>query len=262
VFGLKEYHFADSLDQADTVLHSDKNNVILGGLLWMRLGRKNYHTGIDLSRLGLDQIRETDDGVDIGCMTPLRQIETSKTLETCFGKILSDSVSHIVGVQFRNSATIGGSVFSRFSFSDILTALLALETRVHLYRGGTLPLSTFLEAPPKKDILVKLTLKKKAWKTHYQSHRMTATDFPVLAAGISLCEGQWRICLGARPARASLAPAAAALLSEEPDDSQIRAACDRVVEELTFGSNQRGTKEYRQILAKILVKRGVEAICR
>jgi putative selenate reductase FAD-binding subunit len=239
LFGLKEYNVARSLDQADELLHRDKGNVILGGLLWMRLGRKNYHTGIDLSRLGLNQILETEDGVDIGCMSTLRQIEASRTLADCFGKILTDAVSHIVGVQFRNSATIGGSVFSRFSFSDILTALLALETHVHLYRGGTLPLETFLERPPERDILIKLSIKKKAWKTAYQSHRMTATDFPVLAAGISLCEGRWKICLGSRPARATLAEKAAALLPERPDEKQIQATCDQVVEELTFGSNQR-----------------------
>lgn len=262
MFGLKEYRFADSLEQADKLLHHDKSNTILGGLLWMRMGRKNYHTGIDLSKLGLDQIVETRDKVEIGCMTTLRQIETSRLLKDCFGNILTNSVSHIVGVQFRNSATIGGSVFSRFSFSDILTALLALDTRVHLYRGGTLPLETFMTLPPKKDILIKLSLKKKTWKTSYQSHRMTATDFPVLAAGISLCEGQWKICLGSRPARATLAKKTAALLPEKPDDKQIQAACHQVVEELTFGSNQRGTREYRQILAKILVKRGIEAICR
>jgi putative selenate reductase FAD-binding subunit len=262
LFGLKEYNVARSLDQADDLLHRDKGNVILGGLLWMRMGKKNYHTGIDLSHLGLNQILETEDGVDIGCMTTLRKIETSRTLQACFGKILSDAVSHIVGVQFRNSATLGGSVFSRFSFSDILTALLALETHVHLYRGGTLPLETFLEGPPKRDILIKLSIKKKAWKTAYQSHRMTATDFPVLAAAISSCDGQWRISLGARPARARLAQNAAALLPEKPDDQQIKTACDQVVEELTFGSNQRGTGEYRQILAGILVKRGIEAICR
>ena len=262
MFGLKEYTVADSLDQADKLLHHDKGNTILGGLLWMRMGRKNYHTGIDLSKLGLDQIVETRDEVEIGCMTSLRQIETSRILQNCFGNILTDSVSHIVGVQFRNSATIGGSVFSRFSFSDILTALLALDTRVHLYRGGTLPLETFISMPPKKDILIKLSLKKKEWKTSYQSHRMTATDFPVLAAGISLCETQWKISLGARPARAKLATESSALLPEKPDDQQIQAACDRAAEELTFGHNQRGTKEYRQILAKILVKRGIEAICR
>jgi putative selenate reductase FAD-binding subunit len=262
VFGLTEYCVAQSLDQADQLLHGDKGNVILGGLLWMRMGRKNYHTGIDLSQLGLDRIIETKEAVEIGCMTRLRQIETSQTLATCFGNILTDAVSHIVGVQFRNAATIGGSVFSRFSFSDVLTGLLALETRVHLHRGGVIPLSTFLESPPKRDILVKLSLKKKGWKTSYQSHRMTATDFPVLAAAISCCEDGWRISLGARPSRAKLALKAAALLTKNPDNDQIAAACDQVVQELSFGGNQRGTKEYRQILAKVLVKRGVEAICR
>ncbi len=262
MFGLTEYRVAQSLDQADQLLHGDKGNVILGGLLWMRMGRKNYHTGIDLSQLGLNGIIETEEAVEIGCMTTLRQIETSPALADCFGNILSDAVSHIVGVQFRNAATMGGSVFSRFSFSDVLTALLALETRVHLHRGGIIFLETFLESPPQRDILVKLSLKKKRWKTSYQSHRMTATDFPVLAAAISCCEDGWRISLGARPSRAKLAPKAAALLTKNPDDAQITAACDQVVEELAFGGNQRGTKEYRQILAKVLVKRGMEAVCR
>ena len=72
MFELKEYRFPDSLDQADDLLHGDKGNVILGGLLWMRMGRKSYQTGIDLSRLGLDQILETEDEVEIGCMTTLR----------------------------------------------------------------------------------------------------------------------------------------------------------------------------------------------
>lgn len=262
MFGLKEYRFAQSLDQADELLHQDKNNVILGGLLWMKMGRKNYHLGIDLSRLNLDLILDTGDSLEIGCMTRLRQIETSQILQTWVGSLLADSVSHIVGVQFRNLATLGGTVFSRFGFSDILTTLLALETQVHLYRGGRIPLDEFIAQPVQRDILVKISIPKKARKTSFQSHRMTATDFPVLATAVSLCEGNWRISVGARPARATLAPKAAGLLMENPDDRQIQAACDQVVEELTFGTNMRGTKEYREVLAKVLVKRGIETICR
>lgn len=262
MFGLKEYRVAQSLDQADELLHRDKNNVILGGLLWMKMGRKSYHLGIDLSRLDLDQIIDTGDRLEIGCMTTLRQVETSKTLQDSLGSILTDAVSHIVGVQFRNSATMGGSVFSRFGFSDILTALLALETQVHLYRAGTILLDEFIAMPFQRDILVKLTIPKKTWKTSFQSHRMTATDFPVLAAAVSLCEEDWKISLGARPARAKLATKAANLLPENPDKRQIQDACDAVVDELTFGTNLRGTKEYREILAKVLVKRGIEAVCR
>lgn len=262
MFGLKEYIFAQSLDQADELLHQDKHNVILGGLLWMKMGRKNYYLGIDLSRLNLNHIIDTGDSLEIGCMTTLRQVETSRLLRESLGTILTEAVSHIVGVQFRNLATMGGSVFSRFSFSDVLTALLALETQVHLYRGGSIPLDQFITQPFQRDILVKVSIPKKSWKTSFQSQRMTATDFPVLAAAVSLCQGQWRISLGARPAKAKLALKAAGLLPESPDDHQIQAACHQVADELTFGANLRGTQEYRQILAKVLVKRGIEAICR
>ena len=39
---------------------------------------------------------------------------------------MREAVRHIVGVQFRNCATVGGSVYGRFGFSDVLTLLLAL----------------------------------------------------------------------------------------------------------------------------------------
>ena len=32
-----------------------------------------------------------------------------------------EAVRHIVGVQFRNCATVGGSIYGRFGFSDVLT---------------------------------------------------------------------------------------------------------------------------------------------
>ena len=38
------------------------------------------------------------------------------------------SLRHIVGVQFRNCATIGGSIWGRYGFSDVLTMFLAMDT--------------------------------------------------------------------------------------------------------------------------------------
>ncbi|WDP91540.1 MAG: FAD binding domain-containing protein [Desulfobacter sp.] len=261
MFELKEFSRVQSLDQADDLLHRDKKNVILGGLLWMRMGTRRFHTGIDLSALSLDRIEDKGDCIDIGAMACLRQVETSALLFDNFGPVLRDAVSAIVGVQFRNLATVGGSVFSRFSFSDLITALLILDTRVHLYRGGAVPLGDFLGTSPGRDILVKLSIPKQTVKTSYQSLRKTATDFPVLAAALGRTENGWKIALGARPAKAKLAETAAQYLSAQPDTGQIEAACTAVVEELEFGSNQRGSRSYREHLAKVLVKRGIEEIC-
>ena len=46
---------------------------------------------------------------------------------------LRDAVKSIVGVQFRNCATVGGSIFGRFGFSDVLSVFLSLDTTCLLY---------------------------------------------------------------------------------------------------------------------------------
>ncbi|MFQ7552525.1 MAG: FAD binding domain-containing protein [Blautia marasmi] len=49
---------------------------------------------------------------------------------------IRESLRHIVGVQFRNCATVGGSIWGRFGFSDVLTMLLALDTEVELLKAA------------------------------------------------------------------------------------------------------------------------------
>ncbi|MCG8483311.1 MAG: FAD binding domain-containing protein [Clostridia bacterium] len=261
MFTFKEYVSAKGIKDAYELLNQNKNNVVLGGLLWLKMGRKHYNTAINLSHLGLDTITETESEIEIGCMTTLRQIETSPILNHYFNGVLSETVKHIVGVQFRNCATIGGSVYARFGFSDVLTTLLALDTYVHLYEGGIISLEQFVNMPYKKDILIKIIIKKNGSGAAHLSHRITATDFPVLAVSLSLCQDKWKIAVGARPTKAKLAYEASNLLSQNPLDDEIDAACCLLTHELNFGTNLRGSSEYRKILAKVLVKRGVKEIC-
>lgn len=260
MFTFKEYVSVESLEKAYE-LNQSKNNVVLGGLLWLKMGTKHYNTAIDLSQLELDTIAETESEIEIGCMTTLRKIETSPVLRNCFDGVLSETVRNIVGIQFRNCATIGGSVYSRFGFSDVLTTLLALDTDVYLYKGGRVPLEEFIAMPIKRDILTKIIIKKNDAKAAYKSQRMSATDLSILAVAVSLNEKKWKIAVGARPTKAKLAHKAAELLSQNPSDEQIDNACDLLIQELNFGTNMRGSAEYRKILAKVLVKRGVEEIC-
>ena len=53
----------------------------------------------------------------------------------------------IVGVQFRNGATLGGSLWRRMGFSDIVTAFLAMDSYVELHEGGIVPLERFVNMP-------------------------------------------------------------------------------------------------------------------
>ena len=104
---INEYRKVESLEEAYE-LNQKKNNKIIAGGVWMKIGDRRIATAIDLSGLGLDQITETDTEFVIGAMTTLREIEKHAGLAAYTDGAIRESVRHIVGVQFRNCATVGG----------------------------------------------------------------------------------------------------------------------------------------------------------
>ena len=107
---ISNYVKAKTLEEAYE-LNQARSSRVMGGMMWMRLGNARVKTVIDLSRLGLDQIEESDNVIKIGVMCTLRQIEESEALREMYGDGIAESVRHIVGVQVRNQATVGGSIY-------------------------------------------------------------------------------------------------------------------------------------------------------
>ncbi|MBK5241668.1 FAD binding domain-containing protein [Clostridium sp.] len=259
MFTIKNYVVVEELAQAYD-LNQKKNNVVLGGIAWLKMGERKIQTAIDLSKLGLDKVEEDEEYFKIGCMCTLRDMEVNKSLNSYFNGAISRSLVHIVGVQFRNCATIGGSIYSRFGFSDILTSLLALDTYVELYNVGIIPLSIFKDMSYDNDILVRIIIKKDPRKVSYLTQRITATDIPILTVAISKSLDKWTIVLGARPQKAILVNKTGIILSENPTKEEIDFLVEHVMKEVKFQSNMRGSKEYRQILARVFINRGIEEI--
>jgi CO/xanthine dehydrogenase FAD-binding subunit len=267
VFSLRAIEQPESIGQAYELLMRQKSNTILGGCAFLRLGSKRIGTGIDLSKLNLDHITEQDGFWEIGAMVSFRDLETHPLLKEAFDGILPQAVGNIIGVQFRNGVTVGGSVFSKYGFSDLLTALLALDTEVELYKAGRMSLGEFLDKPYKKDILTHIRIRKEERRASYQSLRISASDYPVLTVAVSRGERDWRIVVGARPQRARLAQKASEQLTlafsqsdNEGLNINLDALIDQVAQELKFGTNERGSSEYRKEISKVLVKRGITEV--
>lgn len=257
MYTIKSYVFPETLEEADELLHRDcRNNAVLGGCCWLKLGRRRIRWALDLTRLDLDQIEVKDGFLELGACVTLHQLETHPAITSRFDGLLGESVSHIVGVPFRNCATVGGSVFSRFGFSDLTCALLALDASVVLYRGGEIPLSEFMISPIAfDDILLKVRIRDDGRHAAYQSVRRSTTDFPTLAAAVSCLNGQWTVSVGARPGRAVQAENAARCLDE---GRGFEAAGAAAAAELTFGTDLRAGAEYRKKLAAVLVRRAAQ----
>lgn len=257
MLSFNQYVRAKSLEEA-YALCQKKNNVILGGMLWLRMQNKKVGTAIDLCDLGLDQIEETEDAYKIGAMVTLRQLETHQGLQQLTNGAMAEAFKHIVGVQFRNLATVGGSIYGRFGFSDVLTLFMALHAKVELYQGGIMEIEDFAKLDRKtKDILTQVIIPKTVDGVCYQSMRNTATDFPVLACCVSKTEGGYTCAVGARPALAQKYTDEKALLANGITEETAATFGEDVATRCSFGSNMRGSEEYRRKLCKVLVRRAV-----
>lgn len=248
MFRAKEFVKAESLKEAYE-LNQKRSSIVLGGFVWLKMGDRNKQTAIDLSGLGLDTIEENDLEFSIGAMCSLRMLETHEGLKKAFGDIFKECTRHIVGVQFRNCATVGGSIFGRFGFSDILTCMMALDTYVELYKGGIIPLKEFVNSPKDSDILVRVIIKKDGRKAAYMSERQTKTDFPVIACCVAKDNDRWYVAVGARPYRAmqvTLTADETKTLEDLAKEASVR---------FSYGSNLRGSAEYREHLAKVCIRR-------
>ena len=252
---IQNYVRAESLEQAYE-LNQKKSARILGGMLWLKMAKNTVGTAVDLSGLGLDTIEETGEGFSIGAMVTLRQLEQHPGLNACTGGAFAKALAPVVGVQFRNMATVGGSVWSRFGFSDVLTLLLALDTTVELYKGGLVPLETFAAMPYDRDLLVRVHIRKTPGRVAYEAMRIQRTDLPVLTCAVSDMGGV-RAVIGARPGKPVVLRDEKGLLAGGISEESAAAFAADVAARVPMGANSRGSAAYRTHLAEVLTRRCV-----
>ena len=272
MFYYNQYVRAQSLDEAYE-LYQKKPNFVLGGMLWLKMKNKTLGTAIDLCDLGLDQIDEDENEFRIGAYATLRQIETHEALNAYTHGAIAESVRHIVGVQFRNVATVGGSIWGRFGFSDVMTIFRALGAKVQLHKAGVMDLDEFAALPrTTRDVLVSVIVPKNAKGIVYLSQRNQSTDFPVLTCAVANRSGRYVAVIGASPYMAepvwdedgildgitgAKSDGNKALTENSENNEKIEKFAGYVAEHIRFGSNIRAGAEYREMICRVLTRRAV-----
>ena len=255
MLNIQTYVRAKSLEEAYT-LNQKRNARVLGGMLWLKMASNTVGTAIDLCELGLDTIEEDETGFTLGAMATLRMLEQHPGLATYTQNAAAKAVQDIVGVQFRNMATVGGSVWGRFGFSDVLTMLLAADARVNLYKAGTLPIETFAVMPYDRDLLISVTVPKYRDAVFaYKAMRIQRTDLPVLNCALARLDGEYRLAVGARPGKAVLLRDENGLLADGITPESAAAFAAYAAQNVPTGANARGSAEYRTHLVEVLTRR-------
>lgn len=241
-------------------LNQKKRNRVVGGMMWLKMGKHSFNTAIDLSDLGLNAIEETEGEFRIGAMVSLRQLETHPGLAAYSCGAAEVALKDIVGVQFRNGATVGGSLWRRMGFSDVLTLFMAMDSYVELHQGGVVPLEEFASMRYDKDILVRLIVKKTPGAFAYQAVRKQRTDIPSLNCVAAKVAGEYRVCVGSRPSRAVAVRDEQGLLSEGITAESAEAFAAYAADNVVVSGNMWGSAAYRRALVPVLVRRALLAL--
>ncbi|MFO1536924.1 MAG: FAD binding domain-containing protein [Actinomycetota bacterium] len=263
-----EYVRADSADAAIAALaeHGDDAKLLAGGMSLIPLMKLRLATPtvlVDLGRVtDLSYVRDGGDHVAIGALTRHRDLETSDLLATAC-PALRGVAAEVGDNQVRHRGTLGGSVAHGDPASDLPAVLLALDaTLVARGPGGSraIPAADFFHgfletALAPDELLTEIQVPKAAGGWNYQKFNRRAQDWAIVGA-LAVRNGSTRVALvnmGATPVRARAVEAALAAGASAADAAAVAAEGTEAPADLN------GSSEYREHLARVLVRRALEA---
>lgn len=267
-----DYARAESVDEALAWLaeHGDEAKLIAGGhslLPLMKLRLATPAVLIDVGRLAdLSYVRDADDHIAIGALTRHRDIETSAVIREHV-PVLAETAAHVGDPQVRHRGTIGGSIAHSDPASDLPATALALDaTLVARGPGGEreIPVSEFFQgfletALEPTELLTEIRVPKRTglgWS--FQKFNRRAQDWAIVGVAAARADddgsaGVALVNMGSTPVRAVAVEQA---LAQGASAADAAAVAD---EGLDPPADLNASSEYRRHLARVLVRRALEA---
>ncbi len=127
-----EYYAPKTLEEASKLLKElGKEAAALAGgteiIVKMKEGSRRPKHIVNLKKIpGLSGIKETSDGIEIGALTTIREVETSSLIKEKY-PILYESAKVLGSVQIRNRATVGGNICNASPCADTAVGLLSAD---------------------------------------------------------------------------------------------------------------------------------------
>jgi len=221
---IKEFHRPKTVTEAIGLLsQQDNDTVLIAGGTDLLPRRQSGRTGItknklvDISGLGLNYIRETQDAFLIGAATDINTLASSPVFNTSpYTAIIEAALAHST-LTLRNRATLGGNLCNASPHADLALPLLVLDAVLVMegpHGQKTINLDNFFIGPhctvlEPSEILTEIRIPRMPEKSGANfiklTRQHTAVDMAVVNAAtcLSIKNG---ICISARIALGSVGP--------------------------------------------------------
>jgi carbon-monoxide dehydrogenase medium subunit len=264
------YRRAASVDEALSLAAElgEEAKFLAGGhslLPMMKLRFAMPEALIDLGRVTeLSYIRDEGTYIAVGALTRHHDVATSAHLLQEI-PLLAHTAGEVGDPQVRHRGTIGGSVAHADAASDLPATLLALDA-TFVIRGASgtrsVPATEFFKgifetALEPGELLTEIQVAKPAQPSAWSFQKFTkrAIDWAIVGVAVQGHGAQARVALismGLTPLRASATEAALASGASAADAAALAA------EGTSAGSDLNASAEYREHLARVLVRRALE----
>jgi CO/xanthine dehydrogenase FAD-binding subunit len=230
---------------------------------------------VDLSRLNLASIQQTERAVELGALVPLQDLVELNWQTDPAANVLAEAAHLAAHHGLRHLASVGGVLYARTGPPEVLLALLALEAVVVLRSAGEVaaetgretPLADFLaqENPATGEVAVAVRFARSPAHSGGGLERVARTprDEAIVAAA-AVVELEGGVCKRARVSLAGTGvaprrvPTAEALLEGQAlSPARIQAAAEAAQAELTFSSDLRASGAYRQAMVVVVARRSL-----
>ena len=263
---VKNWYRPESIPEALSVMKKGRVIPYAGGTSFHRDGKITATGMIDLRKLDLDFIHETESGTTIGACTRFKDIANYDFTDG--RKILKEACSQAASTSLRNLITIGGSLASKPPWSNIPAALLALNAEIEIAgtKAGKFGIEKFLTEKPMDgaSLITRIYIPKSSGFGIYYRYSKTRFDYSLVDTAVYIEVKDEKIET-IRIAVGNLLPKARRLHNLEESLKGLSINSERIADlvdklEIDPISSSIASKEFRSNLVKVFIKRSFKQV--
>ncbi len=275
---LKDFLYLKATSVEETVKllldYNGKAKIFNGGtdmIVRMTENIENPEALIDIKGIeNLDKITfDQTKGLSIGACVTMNELSANSDILERY-RIIAESAHTVGSHQVRNRATMAGNITNASPLADTATALLVLDAVIKATGNGAkkeISIHDFFKGVKKtcleeSDVVTEILVP--AFNNPvtgiYQKHaRRDEVDLATVCSSVVKVDGEIRIAFGSvAPTPVRLFKTEEFLKGKDLNQETIEEACNLALSEVSPIGDIRASKEYREDLIKISVKRGLE----
>ena len=270
-----EYQKVKTIDEAIAALSNAESKILAGGhslLPAMKLRLSQPSKLVDIAGIAnLKGIKEEDGEIVIGAATTHADIAGNDLIKTKLS-FFAEGASLIGDVQVRNYGTIGGSLAHADPAADWPALVLAADAAIEVQgsngkrRIKVTDFFTGLFSTSLQDneiiVAIRVPVPPNAAKTTYQKFEQPASRFAIVGCAVMrIADGKTNIAFtGVTDYAFRDSHAENALSGKALNNDSIHAAVNAALQHIDIASDRFASKTYRKHLAKVYLKKALEAV--